>query len=325
VTATPLTYTQSTDPSGATSTLSVTVNDVTWHEVPTLYPAGPRDRVFVTRDTPSGGVEVGFGDGTRCGRLPTGTANVRARYRRGLGTAGNVGTGALAQVVNPPLGVTGVTNPVPAVGGADPEPSDDARAGIPMAVRTLGRAVSLSDYADYARTFAGIARARADVLVLPGGRTIVVSVAGPGGTVVPGAVLSRLVASLVGHGDPLAQVRVVAHRPEKVRLALRVAVDPDRDQDTVLSGVDGALREAFGFAAMDFGLPVHRSGVLRAAHTVPGVVAVDLDRLYRPALGPGLHNRLTPLPAKVTAAGDVLGAGLLTLADRKLDWLEVMS
>jgi len=250
---------QSTDPSGATSTLAVTVNEVTWHEVPTLYPAGPRDRVFVTRDTPAGGLEVGFGDGTRGARLPTGTANVRATYRRGLGTAGNVANGALAQVVDPPLGVTGVTNPVPALGGADPEPADDARAGIPMAVRTLGRAVSLSDYADYARTFAGIARARADVLVLAGGRTIVVTVAGPDGTVVPDLVLGRLALSLRGHGDPLARVQVVAHRPVPFRLALRVATDPDRDADTVLSAVDSALRAAFGFPARDFGQPVHRS------------------------------------------------------------------
>ena len=166
VNANPLTYVQSTDPSGATSTLAVTVNEVTWREVSTLYPAGPRDRVFVTRDTPAGGVEVGFGDGTRGARLPTGTANVRATYRRGLGTAGNVATGALAQVIDPPLGVTGVTNPVPALGGADPEPADDARAGIPMAVRTLrpgGVAVGLRRLRAH---FAGIARARADVLVL---------------------------------------------------------------------------------------------------------------------------------------------------------------
>ena len=42
------------------------------------------------------------------------------------------------------------------------------------------------------------------------------------------------------------------------------------------------MRAAFGFPAMDFGEPVHRSQVLRAAHAVPGVLAVDLDRLYRP-------------------------------------------
>jgi hypothetical protein len=125
----------------------------------------------------------------------------------------------------------------------------------------------------------------------------------------------------------------VAPRPVRFRLALRVAVDPDRDTGTVLSGVDGALRDGFGFAAMDFGVPVHRSGVLRAAHTVPGVVAVDLDRLYRPSLlqflpfhhGTLLNDTLVPAPAEVTPAGDAVGAQLLTLADGALDWLEVMS
>jgi hypothetical protein len=193
--------------------------------------------------------------------------------------------------------------------------------------------VSLSDYADYARTFAGIARARADVLVLAGGRTIVVTVAAPDGTVVTGDVLARLADSLVGHGDPLARVRVVAHRPAPFRLALRVATDPDRDTATVLSGVDGALRAAFGFPARDFGQPVHRSQVLQAAHTVPGVLAVDLDRLYRPRHllhlpfhhGTLLNDRLLPAPAEVAADGTPIGAQLLTLADGDLDWLEAMS
>jgi hypothetical protein len=112
-----------------------------------------------------------------------------------------------------------------------------------------------------------------------------------------------------------------------------MAGDPDRDQATVLSGVDSALRAAFGFPAMDFGEPVHRSQVLRAAHTAPGVLAVDLDRLYRPGRllilpwhhGSKLNNRLVPAPAEATGAGTVLGAQLLTLADGPLDWLEAMS
>jgi hypothetical protein len=96
--------------------------------------------------------------------------------------------------------------------------------------------------------------------------------------------------------------------------------------------VDGALRAAFGFPARDFGQPVHRSQVLRAAHTVPGVLAVDLDRLYRaghlPHLpfhhGTLLNDRLLPAPAEVAADGSPIGARLLTLADGGLDWLEAM-
>ncbi|HET8682125.1 MAG TPA: baseplate J/gp47 family protein, partial [Micromonosporaceae bacterium] len=188
----PVTYVPSDDPSGATSTLSVRVNDVEWHEVPSLYPAGPDERSFVTRDTERGTVVAGFGDGVRGARLPTGQQNVRATYRRGLGVAGNVAAGAVSQVMDPPLGLTKVTNPAPATGGADPQAPDDAREAIPLPVRTLDRAVSLLDYADYARAFTGVAKASATVLTLPGGRTIVVTVAAAGGAPVPAEVCARL-------------------------------------------------------------------------------------------------------------------------------------
>ena len=51
--------------------------------------------------------------------------------------------------------------------------------------------------------------------LLTGGRTIVVTVAGPDNTVITADVLARLADSLVGHGDPLARVQVVAHRPAR--------------------------------------------------------------------------------------------------------------
>ena len=41
---------------------------------------------------------VMFGDGMRGARLPSGVNNVRAAYRKGLGTDGNVGAGKLTQL-----------------------------------------------------------------------------------------------------------------------------------------------------------------------------------------------------------------------------------
>ena len=64
------------------------------------------------------------------------------------------------------------------MGGTDPEPADRARRSMPLGTRTLGRAVSLLDYEDFALAFAGIAKARAAVLNLPAGPTIVITVAG---------------------------------------------------------------------------------------------------------------------------------------------------
>lgn len=327
----PLTYVPSADASGATSSLEVRVNDVEWHEVPSLYPAEPGDRSFVTRDTEQGTVVVAFGDGQRAARLPTGQNNVRAVYRKGIGAAGNVRPGAISQVMDPPLGLTRVTNPTPATGGADPETAAAARDAIPVAVRTLGRAVSLLDYADYARAFAGIAKAHATVLNLAGGRTIVVTVAAADGTPVPPDACERLTTSLRSHGDPLVSVVVLPHRAPTFRLAAKVKRDPDYLADLVLAAVADEVTRSFGFAARDFVAPVHRSEVVAAVHRVPGVLAVDVDRLYRVAppspAEPGwppftwLATRLLAAAPRADASGAALAAELLTVAEDPFDWL----
>ncbi|MEO5577195.1 MAG: baseplate J/gp47 family protein [Gaiellaceae bacterium] len=320
----PLTYTQSTDPSGADSALEVRVNDVRWDELPTLYGAGPRDRAYAVRTDEQGATYVQFGDGERGARLPTGSTNVRARYRKGLGAAGNVGAGALAQLLDRPLGAKGVSNPLAAGGGVDPEGEESARASIPLAMRTLGRAVSLLDYEDFARAFAGVAKAHAAVLPLRGGRTVVVTVALSGASGQTAADrLDDLAETLRAHGDPRVQVAVLEAELATFRLALRVAVDPAYEQAVVLTGVEGALRAAYSFEARGSVEPVFRSEVTAAAHTVRGVLAVDIDRLYAGAT-PGLAERLLAQQPAVGAGGVPVPAGLLLLDPAPLDWLEAL-
>lgn len=315
----PLTYVQSSaDPSGAVDTLQVFANDQRWAEVSTLFGAGGRDRSYAVRVDEGGKTYVQFGDGSSGSRLPTGTNNIRATYRTGLGAAGNVGAAKLAQLLDRPLGVKGVSNPAPATGGVDPEPEEDARASIPLGVRTLGRAVSVLDYEDYARAYTGVAKASAAVLTLRSGRTIVVTVAFAGGD--PGDRLAALGTSLLTHGDPHVQVLVLEGTTQTFRLALKVAVDPAYETDAVLAAVDTALRGAFSFDARGFVQPVFPSEVDAVAHTVKGVLAVDVDRLYT-GTAPGLADRLLAQQAGVDGGGNPIPAGLLVLDDAPLDWL----
>src|SRR5262249_51572894 len=274
----PLTYVQSSAASGTASTLEVRVNDVRWDEVPTLFGAGATDRAYAVRVNEQDKTYVQFGDGARGSRLPSGTNNVRARYRKGLGAAGNVKPGALAQLLDRPLGVKGVSNPEAAQGGVDPESAESARAAIPRGVRTLGRAVSLLDYEDFARAFSGVVKAQAAVLPLRAGRTVVVTVAFEGGDR-----LDDLTTALRTHGDPHVEVLVLAGTIETFRIALKVAVDPAYEADAVLASVEAALRTAYSFDAQDFAEPVYRSGIDAVAHGVPGVLAVDVDLLYKGA------------------------------------------
>ena len=316
----PLTYVQSSaDPSGAVDTLDVRVNDVSWSEAPTLFGSGARDRSYTVRTDEGGSTYVQFGDGTRGARLPTGVNNVRATYRKGLGAAGNVNAGALAQLLDRPLGVKEVSNPSAADGGVDPETEDSARTSIPLGVRTLGRAVSLLDYEDFARAFTGVAKANAAVLPLRAGRTIVVTVAFEGGDRI-----DDLTTALRTFGDPHVQVLVVAGTTETFRIALKVAVDPAYETDAVLSGVETALRAAYSFDLRDFVEPVYRSGIDAVAHGVPGVLAVDVDRLYTGGT-PALSDRLLAQQPAVGAGGSAIAAGLLVLDDAQFDWLEQLT
>ena len=316
----PLTYVQSSSaPSGAVDTLEVRVNDVRWSETRTLYGAPARDRSYVVRTDESGATSVQFGDGANGSRLETGINNVRAIYRKGIGAAGNVGPNAIAQLLDRPLGVKGVSNPSAGAGGVDPESEESARTSIPLGVRTLDRAVSLLDYEDFARAFSGVTKASAAVLPLRAGRTIVVTVSFEGGDRI-----DDLTTALRTFGDPHVQVLVLAGTTETFRIALKVAVDPDYETGVVLSGVEAALRAAYSPAARAYVEPVFLSQIDAIAHGVAGMLAIDVDRLYLGA-SPGRSERLLAQQPAVGPGGSAIPAGLLALDGAPFDWLETIT
>jgi len=278
----PLTYRAASNELGASPELTVRVDDIAWKLRDTLFGAESRERVFTLQSDEQSRNFVAFGDGLRGARLSSGVNNVRATYRKGLGAAGNVAAESLTQPTQRPLGLKGVSNPLPAEGGTDPEAADQARQSMPLMTRTLGRAVSLLDYEDFARAFAGISKARAQVVQQASGPVIAITIAGPGGVVISpdSPIWINLAAALAGSGDPHVAVRLLAHRPGTFRVGLRVKRDPDFESALVLHEVETALRARFGFDARALGQPVQQSEVIAAAQGVRGVIAVDLDFLY---------------------------------------------
>ena len=201
-----LTHVAAKTPSGVADSLEIRVDGVLWTEVPSLYPAGPHDRVYVVRIADDATATVIFGDGAHGARLPTGQENVHARYRSGIGPDGLVDAHALTLLPQRPLGVATVDNPLPSGGASAPETLAEARTNAPLTVLTLDRVVSLADYEDYARSFGGIAKARA--IALPGASvpTVFITVAGPGGSAVQ-QTDDRRSARRPGHGPGPAPPR----------------------------------------------------------------------------------------------------------------------
>jgi predicted phage baseplate assembly protein len=322
----PLTYVKSSTPSGAESTLEVRVNDVRWHETLTLYGHDGSDRVFVTRIEDDGATTVAFGDNTLGSRLPTGRQNVRAKYRRGIGLEGLVQAGQLTLLLSRPLGVRAVLNPLGAEGAAARETLVDARANAPLTVMTLDRAVSLRDYEDFARAFAGVAKARAVWAWNGRTRQILVTVAGPDGAdITPGGdTHQHLLQALAFSGDPFARVQVVSYRRALFRVGAKVKVDGDFVRAKVLSAVEEALRSRFAFAARAFCQPVVLSEVVAVMQSVAGVIAVDVDTLGRTDSPPALRSVLPAAGPMIAPDGAILAAELLTLAAEPLK-LDVMA
>lgn len=318
----PLTYVSAVTPTGRRSTLAVRVNDTLWEERETLYGAGKRDRAFTTRTNDDATTTVVFGDGVEGDRLPSGTQNLRASYRKGLGTTGNVRSGQLTTLLTRPLGVTSVINPEAAAGGEDPESIDNARRNAPLTVLTLGRAVSRRDYEDFARGFAGIAKAHA--LWIPSGpaRGVFVTVAGPLGVAITegGATYTKLVAALRTYGDALLPLRVRTYRAASFVLRARVTVGDRVVAEEVVAGVRTGLTAAFGFEARDFGQHVSIDEVMAVVHRTQGVVAVDVDELRRSdqAATQPLRARLVAAPPEVDGE-TVTPAEILTLDAAALD------
>ena len=321
----PLTYRAAANELGAASELTVRVDDVAWKERETLFGTKPAERVFTVLDDEQGRQFVQFGDGVRGARPSTGTNNVRALYRKGIGAPGNVGADSLTQLTTRPVGVKGVSNPLRAEGGTDPEGEDVARQTMPLMTRTLGRAVSVLDYEDFARAYSGIAKARAQVLTLHAGPTVVITIAGPDGTVISpeSPVWINLRSALVASGDPHVAVRLMPYLPATFRIALMVKIDPDYESPKVLAAVETALRTGFGFRARELGQPVQQSEVIAAAQNVPGVVAVDLDRFYRTVIASPLPTRL--LARRMTVhAGQPVADELLSLHPEPFDHFGVI-
>lgn len=274
----PLTYVQAATPTGSQSTLQVRANGVAWNGVASLYERGPSSQVFATVGQSDGTTDVFFGDGIEGATLPTGQNNIQATYRIGSGSAGNVAAGTLTTLIQRPLGVSGVANPEPATGGQDAQSINDVRAHAPQTVLTLERAVSITDYQNYASTFAGIEKAYA--IWIPSGpsRGIFLTVAAVGGAALSASnpTLTNLITSLQNYGNPLIPITAQSFVETLFGLTADVAYDPAYETPTVQAQILQTLSQAYSFAERTFGQGVTADEISTFIQGVPGVTAVNV-------------------------------------------------
>lgn len=323
----PLTYVSAPTAGGAESTLEVRVDGVLWDETSTLYGAAPADRVYTIRLADDGTTTVRFGDGETGSRLPTGSENVTAAYRAGIGMEGMVRAGQISLLMTRALGLKKVVNPLEASGAADPEELDDARENAPLTVLTLDRIVSLRDFEDFSRAFAGIGKAMA-VEMWDGERRLVhvTIAASDGGDVEEGtATWKNLLAGIDGARHPDRPVLLGSFESLTFDLKASILVDERYIPGDVIANVKSALEETFSFEGRRFAQSVTASEVIAAMQRIEGVTAVDLDELFLtgPETGP-LNMRLAAFPARWSGS-EISPAQLLTINAHGINLTEMGS
>jgi predicted phage baseplate assembly protein len=163
----------------------------------------------------------------------------------------------------------------------DKETRDQARLNAPIAVLALDRLVSVQDYADFARTFAGIAKASAQRLS-DGAREVVhLTIAGAGN--IPIDVTSdlyrNLLAALGRFGDPLQPLQVESFERVLLIVSAKISLLSDYLWESVKEKMRATLWEKLGFESRELGQDVTLSEVLSLMQSVPGVNYVDFELL----------------------------------------------
>jgi len=311
----------SSDPEGLSavkSTLIVTVNGVAWNEQPNLAQSTPDAQDYTTTLDDTAQTTVEFGDGFNGARPPSGTNNIHARYRKGLGSAGNLAPDLIQQLVDSVPNLKKVTNPVPSSGGSDADSPTQIRSAAPASLRTFSRAVSAPDYAALALNFPGISKATA-VWVVSDPVTnqavahpyVQLTVATVDETPIKGTLLAANLRSFLdNHRDPNVLLRFQDFSPVYIELIVEVEIDSHFPQNATLGNVQAALNPGqnpdgtlgyFAFQNLQFGQPIFLSVVYAIVQNVPGVTNATITSLRR--VGPQIATvtNLARIPLKLVS------------------------
>ncbi|GLF93119.1 putative baseplate assembly protein [Streptomyces yaizuensis] len=268
-----------------------------------LLDSGPRDAHLVGELTDDGRLALRFGDG-RYGARPAPGSRLELRYRIGGGTAGNVGAESITHLVvcrtdpqhvqrgecGPPP-VSAVRNPLPAVGGTEPETLDAVRRAAPLEPRrTRLRAVTAADYAKLAGRVPGVRRAAAELRWTGSAREAHVAVDAAGTADPPARLLDAVAYALERYRRIGHEVVVAPARSVPLDVALSVCAAPGHQHGRILAELYRLLGAGrlpggrIGFFhpdALEFGEPVRLSRLVAVAAAVRGVVDVRVTRLAR--------------------------------------------
>jgi hypothetical protein len=253
-----------------------------WSPLLDLLESNESDRVFVVEVESDQTAVLRFGDNIN-GKQPEFGTSFRARFRIGNGAAGNVGADSINHIAASDARLQACRNPLPAVGGADPETNEQIRRRAPRAFLRQERAVRMADYEAVVLENPQVQNAVARLRWTGSWYTVFTTVdPGRGGSLRP-ALQQTLVDSLERYRLAGQDLEVRSPIYVSLEIVLEICVQPEYFRSDVQQSLvqvlgNGILPNGqnalFHADNLTFGQTVYLSSVYRAARSVPGVLSV---------------------------------------------------
>jgi len=255
---------------------------VRWQQVSRLVTSSANDAVYKVSTSADGTVYVTFGSGIN-GRIPPSGVTVKASYAVSSGKNGNVPANSITAISSSGFPGVTISSSSAGSGGTDAESIDSIKAAIPRAIRTQGRAVTLSDFSDLAMSVYGVSKAVSEYSVgnNPNGGSVTVHVVSYQPDYLTSAsvisvdqsvreqVYNELINSAMLGVSTIAVPNQVLTTPIYVGLDLYV-----RDNyvtESVKTNVENVVAGLFDFSKVSFGQTVTIGEFYRAILAVEGV------------------------------------------------------
>lgn len=263
------------------ATISAVVGSVTYDKVDNLIDYGPADTKFSTYYDGNDVVYVRFGDG-QFGKIPP-SGPITISYRAGGGVVGNVGATTITNFISNMgtnyAGVSVVNPSTAGVLGTDVETTESIRVNAASSLRTMNRAVSLSDYANLAvqTTNQGGAVDKANA-VAETYNSIILFVASRYGLF---NTFTDIYNYFIDKTPPGTSLTIANYTPAYPAVTLSIKVAPTASQSETKISVEAAIADLFSFDNVTFNDSISPSDIYKTVMNVPNVIECNITAMSR--------------------------------------------
>ena len=243
--------------------------EVAWERVEDFLSSAQEGRHYTISTNEANEMFIHFGNGLS-GRIPTKDTVIKAHYRVGGGTIGNVGLNTINSFVDKEYAGVTFKNTELYLRGEDVEDIEHAKLVAPRHFRNTGRAVTKQDFEDIVMSIRGVSKAKC-VETFNSNRDVLIYVAPNGfGELTQGlkdTILEKLNQVKLVHDNPI----INSTEYTDFNIDLDVVTYNNYVNSEVSVRVQDALRDVFDIKYMEFGEDIFLTSIVKEVMSVEGV------------------------------------------------------